>query len=63
MYACHYYNIVGALLGYDLTDVADMTNQYDDYVKNSTLNELTGYVRLNFFLWVIFIFFYSTVHY
>ena len=41
---------VGSLLGYNVTDVADMTNQYDDYVQNSTLNELAKYVRLIFFL-------------
>ena len=62
MYVCHYYVVV-ALLGHNHTDVPDMTNQYDLYVRNSTLNELTGYVRLNFFLWDYFIFFYSTAHY
>ena len=32
------------LLGYDLTEATSMTNQYDDYVKNSTLEELIKYV-------------------
>ena len=50
----HVNYIVGALLGHDLTDVANITNQYDDYVKKSSLDELTRYVRLNFFYGIIF---------
>ena len=46
--------ILGALLGHNLTDVVDMTNKFDNYVKNSTLDELIRYVRLNFFLWGYF---------
>ena len=30
----------GGLLGYNLTDVTSMTNQYDKYVHNSTLKDL-----------------------
>ena len=34
----------GALLGYNLTEATSMTNQFDQYVKISSLNELIKYV-------------------
>ena len=43
LYICYIYN-VGALLGHNLTDTVDITNQYDHYVTNSTLKDLTRYV-------------------
>ena len=36
---------IGALLGHNLIDTVDMTNQYDDYITNSTLKDLIRYVR------------------
>ena len=44
----NYIFIVGALLGHNLTDTVDMTNEYDDYIKDSSLKDLIRYVR--FFL-------------
>ena len=38
------YHIVGILLGYNLTETNDTTNQGDNYVNGSSLNELTKYV-------------------
>ena len=38
------YHIVGILLGCNLTETNDMTNQGDLYVNGSSLNELTKYV-------------------
>ena len=37
-------HIVGALMGYDLTDAPIMINQYDSYVKNCSLKALIRYV-------------------
>ena len=34
----------GALLGYNLTEATSMTNQFDQYVKMSSLNKLIKYV-------------------
>ena len=53
MYACHHY-IIGALLGQNLTDVANITSQFDVYVEKSSLLGLTRYVCLPFFSFLFF---------
>ena len=50
------YHIVGILLGYNLTETNDTTNQYDLYVNGSSLNELTKFVRMS----VVAILFYES---
>ena len=45
-----YYNVViilGTLLGYNLTDVNDMKNQYDS-LYSSSLEDLTKYVSFSY---------------
>ena len=48
--------IVGILLGYNLTECNNMTNQGDIFVKGSSLNELTKFVRGLHFIWRVILF-------
>ena len=41
---CHNTCNTDALLGYNLTDATIMTNQYDSYVKTSSLKEMIKHV-------------------
>ena len=54
----------GGLLGHNLTDAVNMTNEYDVHVHKSDLKELTRYVRLLFILFyrLFFVFFYFAAH-
>ena len=47
---------VGILLGYNLTETNDVTNQDDLYVNRSSLKELIKYVRMS----VVAILFYES---
>ena len=48
---CVIYGIyVAALLGYNLTNVRNITNEYDHFVKNSSLPSLINYVCPPFIL-------------
>ena len=48
--------IVGILLGYNLTERNNMTNQDDTFVNGFSLNVLTKFVRELHFVWRVILF-------
>ena len=58
--------LLGGLLGHNLTDAANMTNEYDVHVHKADLKELTRYVRLSLFHFIgsffIIIFYFAAHH-